>query len=87
MARCECEHICHYEHEVGTPKGRPGHLYTAGFDADELVAIPSDLGGRIAVCVDCALDCHCHELEDTLKLIDGAAVAAFLARVRPSECR
>jgi hypothetical protein len=65
MPRCNCEHISHFEHEVGTPRGLPAHLYNCAFLAEDIVTIQTAYGPQ-QVCTACALDCHAHSLDAAL---------------------
>jgi len=84
MPRCDCNHVAHYEHSTGTPLGRPGHLYNCAFLEEDLVEIPSAMGGTTRVCHECALDCHACFLPS---LLDGASLKALLAHInQASHC-
>ena len=57
LGRCQCEHLAHFEHEVPTPKGNPGHLYGDLFLRRHLVRVETPFG-VFNLCPECAQDCH-----------------------------
>ena len=52
---CQCEHTSHFHRADRTPNGNPGHSYGQRFL--HVVHITTTYG-KLAVCQDCADDCH-----------------------------
>ena len=53
-SQCQCEHICHMDHERRSPNGNPGHRYGTEFYNPVTVKTAY---GPFSVCLDCKADC------------------------------
>lgn len=53
---CQCEHDAHFNRNVKTPFGNPGHSAAALFHPDGMTTAKTPYG-TFLVCRDCADDC------------------------------
>lgn len=63
---CQCDHLSHHLRTFTTPTGKIGHRHLTVFDERDLFIVPGPQGHSIRVCTECALDCHCAEVENLL---------------------
>lgn len=54
--KCECENVCHFDANEGSPNGNPGHLYGIKFYGAYMRTVRTSYG-EFRVCKDCAEDC------------------------------